>query len=90
MLSCVRRSRARTGIVTPGWRDGLESAKKVCYCGRTLLAREQRRMRDQYEERLRELERERLTAEQDKAQVRNNRGHRVLALTLPLRRLGFV
>lgn len=26
-------------------------------------------MRDQYEERLRELERERLTAEQDKAQV---------------------
>ncbi|CAL8468827.1 g8368 [Coccomyxa elongata] len=36
---------------------------------RTLLAREQRRMRDQYEERLRELERERLTAEQDKAQV---------------------
>ena len=37
---------------------------------RTLLAREQRRMRDQYEERLRELERERLTAEQDKAQVR--------------------
>lgn len=42
----------------------------MCCLIRTLLAREQRRMRDQYEERLRELERERLTAEQDKAQVR--------------------
>lgn len=37
---------------------------------RTLLAREQRRMRGEYEIRLRELERERIHAEQDKAQVR--------------------
>ena len=36
---------------------------------RTLLAREQRRMRGEYEIRLRELERERIHAEQDKAQV---------------------
>ena len=36
---------------------------------RTLLAREQRRMRGEYEIRLKELERERLHAEQDKAQV---------------------
>lgn len=50
--------------------------ERVCACAkRTLLAREQRRMRDQYEERLRELERERLTAEQDKAQVRPQMGH---------------
>lgn len=37
---------------------------------RTLLAREQARMRSEYEERLRELERERVTAEADKAQAR--------------------
>ena len=36
---------------------------------RTLLARAQRRMRGEYEIRLKELERERLHAEQDKAQV---------------------
>ena len=39
---------------------------------RTLLAREQRRMRGEYEIRLRELERERIHAEQDKAQVKVN------------------
>ena len=39
---------------------------------RTLLAREQARMRGEYEERLRELERERVTAEADKAQARTS------------------
>lgn len=38
---------------------------------RNLLAREQRRIRSEYEERLRELERERQTVEEDKAQVRS-------------------
>ena len=42
-------------------------------CRRTLLAREQARMRGEYEERLRELERERVTAEADKAQARSAR-----------------
>ena len=42
---------------------------------RTLLAREQRRMRGEYEIRLKELERERLHAEQDKAQVSGSRRH---------------
>ncbi|CAL5221751.1 g4003 [Coccomyxa viridis] len=41
---------------------------------RTLLAREQRRMRGEYEIRLRELERERIHAEQDKAQVDRYKG----------------
>jgi hypothetical protein len=36
---------------------------------RNLLAREQQRIRSEYEERLRELERERQTVEEDKAQV---------------------
>ena len=38
---------------------------------RTLLAREQQRMRSEYEQRLRDLESERLTAEHDKAKVRS-------------------
>ncbi len=42
---------------------------------RTLLAREQRRMRGEYEIRLKELERERLHAEQDKAQVSSSCRH---------------
>ena len=42
---------------------------------RTLLAREQRRMRGEYEIRLKELERERLHAEQDKAQVSGSCRH---------------
>ena len=37
--------------------------------GRTLLAREHQRVRGEYEDRLRELERERQGAEEDKAQV---------------------
>lgn len=37
---------------------------------RTLLAREQQRMRSEYEQRLRDLESERLTAEHDKAKAR--------------------
>ena len=42
----------------------------MCMC-RTLLAREHQRVRGEYEERLRELERERQGAEEDKAQVRS-------------------
>ena len=38
---------------------------------RTLLAREQQRMRSEYEQRLRDLESERLTAEHDKAKARH-------------------
>jgi hypothetical protein len=37
---------------------------------RTLLAKEQARIRQQYEERLRELESERQSVQEDKAQVR--------------------
>ena len=37
---------------------------------RTLLAKEQRRIRSEYEERLRELERERHGVEEDRAQAR--------------------
>ena len=48
---------------------------------RTLLAREQRRMRGEYEIRLKELERERLHAEQDKAQVSGSRRHLCQQLT---------
>ena len=43
-----------------------------CGCGRTLLAKEQQRMRSEYEQRLRDLESERLTAEHDKAKVRRS------------------
>jgi hypothetical protein len=39
------------------------------YPFRNLLAREHRRIRGEYEDRLRELERERQTVEEDKAQV---------------------
>jgi len=46
----------------------------VCI-GRTLLAREQQRMRSEYEQRLRDLESERLTAEHDKAQARQPPSH---------------
>eukprot|EP00884_Botryococcus_braunii_P022705 jgi/Botrbrau1/9118/Bobra.0305s0022.1 len=41
---------------------------------RNLLAREQQRIRSEYEERLRELERERQTVEEDKAQVDRYKG----------------
>ena len=44
--------------------------KKDALCCRTLLAREQQRMRSEYEQRLRDLESERLTAEHDKAKAR--------------------
>ena len=48
---------------------------------RTLLAREQRRMRGEYEIRLRELERERIHAEQDKAQVMRTIQHQTSLVT---------
>ena len=45
-----------------------DPVQSMCTC-RTLLAREHQRVRGEYEERLRELERERQGAEEDKAQV---------------------
>ncbi len=41
-------------------------------CCRTLLAKEQARIRQQYEERLREIEKERQSVEEDRAQVGQN------------------
>ena len=51
-------------------RDSYLPLQVWCGCGRTLLAKEQQRMRGEYEQRLRDLESERLTAEHDKAKVR--------------------
>lgn len=50
----------------PPWSHRLPTRPPAC---RTLLAKEQARIRQQYEERLRDLENERQSVQEDKAQV---------------------